>query len=59
MKRDPKRKPGFYWIRFEGKAIVAEWQPILWYVGGSVTGFKDSEVCELLSSRLRAPKEKP
>ena len=65
MKADPKRKPGFYWVRFEGLVIVAEYAKAArggfrdrWIVPGSVTAFEDGEVCELLSERLEPPREK-
>jgi hypothetical protein len=61
MKRDPKLKPGFYWVRFEGEVIVAErvlacdyrsWVHLHWHIPGSDGCFKDSEICERLSERL-------
>lgn len=61
MRADKERQPGFYWVRFEGKEIVAEWvkrrsPPYIstncWLITGSKMAFKDREVCELLSARL-------
>ncbi len=57
MKVDKKRKPGFYWVRFEGSIIVAEWSdgkrnPKGWNIPGCATAFSDKEVCELLSNRM-------
>jgi len=63
MNRDAKRKPGFYWVRFEGQVIVAEYTGFdalgcshyypHWHIPGSAACFADKEVCELLSSRLQ------
>ncbi len=64
MKADKKRKPGFYWVRFEGAVIVAEYinRPGFlqeadphWHVPGSPVCFRDKDVCDLLSGRLRTP----
>lgn len=63
MKGDRKRVPGFYWVRFEGEVIVAEWtdgsgcegndgKPH-WHIPGSDGCFYDREVCELLSGRIQ------
>lgn len=48
--------PGFYWIRFEGAVIVAEWRDRRWWVGGAEFGYTDRMVCEILSDRLEAPR---
>jgi hypothetical protein len=67
MKPDTKRPAGFYWIRFEGQVIVAEYSPARkckactlstphWHVPGSATPFGDHQVCEILSKRLEVPK---
>ena len=63
MKRDAKRLPGFYWVRFEGEIIVAEYtmgrgcssERPHWHIPGSDTCFYDREVCELLSPELLSP----
>lgn len=57
MKADRERVTGFYWIRFEGQVVVAEYvvggfKIPRWYVPGSDLAYQDSEVCELLSDRL-------
>ena len=61
MKSDSKRKPGFYWVRFEGVLVVAEYKRIpasyhhrngYWLMPGVETMWLNSEVCELLSNRL-------
>jgi hypothetical protein len=63
MTRDPGRQSGFYWVRFEGAEIVAEYtadgvgcnpegRPH-WHVPGSDGCWRDNEVCELLSGRLQ------
>ncbi len=53
MNVDEKRKPGFYWVRFEGEVQVAEWTRLgSWVVTGSDRYFTDAEVCELLSGKL-------
>lgn len=60
MKRDRKRLPGFYWVRFEGEIIVAEYvnrrvcAPEIhhWHIPGSNRCFRDGEICELLSTKL-------
>lgn len=54
------RPHGFYWVRFEGVVIIAEYtagdacteQYDHWHVPGSDKCWKNREVCELLSSRL-------
>lgn len=63
MKADRKRVPGFYWVRFEGEVIVAEWTDGTgcegndgkrhWHIPGSDGCFYDREVCELLSGRIQ------
>jgi hypothetical protein len=58
VKSDPKRTVGFYWVRFEGEVIVGEYTDTCsrhphWHFTGSPSCYADSEVCELLSSRLR------
>jgi hypothetical protein len=57
MNSDPKRKSGFYWVRFEGKPCVAEYDrdSAFWEVPGGRVWFMDLEVCELLSGRLEPP----
>lgn len=65
MKVDRKRRAGFYWVRFEGLTVVAEWQakdrypgiPAGWRMPGAAPRYEDSEVCELLSPRLLPPKD--
>lgn len=61
MKADKKRKSGFYWVRFEGQVIVAEYtcdglgcspEGPHWHVPQADECFKDRQVCELLSERL-------
>lgn len=64
MLPDPKRKPGFYWVRFEGEVQVAEYAErtraegskykgkFAWYFCGLGYAVKDEEICELLSRRL-------
>lgn len=59
MNVDPKRKAGFYWVRFEGETQIAEWTVNgSWIVCGSDLFFSDAEVCELLSDRLKVPNGK-
>lgn len=66
MKVDKKRLPGFYWVRFEGALVVAEYTDGLgctdeqrhWHIPGSETCFKNKEICELLSTRLNEPRGK-
>jgi hypothetical protein len=63
MKRDKKRSSGFYWVRFEGQTVVAEYTDGLgctedrphWHIPGSQACFDDKEICELLSTRLLKP----
>ena len=73
MKIDRKRKPGFYWVRFEGQIVVAEYtdgrgcidtstrsgfaERPHWHVPGSETCFRDREVCELLNGPIPTPQE--
>jgi len=46
---DPKRKPGFYWVRFEGQVIIAEYVGSgKWQVPGSDRAWEDKEFCELI-----------
>jgi hypothetical protein len=58
MRADSKRETGFYWVRFEGERIVAEYTFAFcnhrphWHVPGSKRCFLNGEVCELLSEKL-------
>jgi hypothetical protein len=72
MKADKKRESGFYWVRFEGEPVVAEYvtgfgctdtstgsgtaERPHWHIPGSDGCFYDPEVWELLSGRLQAPR---
>jgi len=64
MKRDAKRQRGFYWVRFEGEIVVAEYtdgrgctdERSHWHIPGSAACFRNKEVCELLSPRIEHPK---
>lgn len=73
MKADRHRRPGFYWVRFEGSVIVAEYteegmlcqgpderitRKAHWHMPGCDGCFRDREVCELLSGRLEPPYQK-
>jgi hypothetical protein len=65
MKADRYRKPGFYWVKFEGERLIAEWTDGLgcegndgkkhWHVPGSDGCFYDREVCELIADPLLVP----
>lgn len=63
MKIDPKRRTGFYWVRFEGLVMVGEWlkdrKGSYWQFTGCAERFVDHEVCELLSARLTTPAARP
>jgi len=66
MEHDPSLKPGFYWVRFEGEVIVAEYTATRfkcdgqgcvdgtfhWHIPGSSDCWMDVEICERLSGRL-------
>lgn len=54
MTPDPNRKPGFYWVRFEGEVQIMEYSQVKghWYACASQMFFTDLQVCELLSDRL-------
>ena len=52
MKSNKKRRPGFYWVRFEGSITVAEWDGSAWFFTNCLGGYLDYEVCERLSNRL-------
>lgn len=53
MKSDPQRKPGYYWVRFEGVVTIAEYKGNgTWEVCGDDRAWEDSEFCEILSDRL-------
>jgi hypothetical protein len=67
MKPDTKRPAGFYWVRFEGQVIVAEYsrkgkcngcatRTPHWHVPAAAIALRDNQVCELLSKRLEVPK---
>lgn len=66
MKGDPRRRAGYYWVRFEGAPTVAEyvrrkmWRVCIdgphWHLTASSACFSNKEVCELLSGRLEAPR---
>lgn len=63
MKKDIMRHSGFYWVRFEGEVIVAEYvlgrearctsQFPHWHVPGSSDCFMNRDVCELFEGPLR------
>ena len=61
MTADSKRKYGFYWVRFKGRLIVAEYfGDGYWHVPSSPDGdiepwYHNRELGELLSARLRPP----
>jgi hypothetical protein len=65
MRADGKRESGFYWVRFEGQIIVAEYtadglgcspgEGPHWHVPLSDDCFSNQQVCELLSARLDPP----
>lgn len=64
MKRDRKRLSGFYWVRFEGQVIVAEYtadglgcspEGPHWHVPQSEGCHSDREIRELLSGKLVGP----
>ncbi len=64
MKADRKRRSGFYWVRFEGLVIVAEYtadglgcspEGPHWHVPMADNCFRNREICELLSDRLEPP----
>lgn len=64
MRSDKHRLSGFYWVRFEGQTIVAEYtanglpcspERPHWHVPQAAGCFTDKQVCELLSGRLEAP----
>ena len=66
MRRDANRAAGFYWVRFEGQIIVAEYtkhglgcspEGPHWHVPQSDECFLDREVCEVLSGLIPTPKE--
>jgi hypothetical protein len=67
MKDSRVRQSGFYWVRFEGKVVVAEYTSYgrgcypgqHWHVPASSGCYGNSEVCELLSQRLTAPGSLP
>lgn len=57
---------GFYWIRFEGVPVVAEYLRRLhscsarsarmhWHIPGSPYCTDSKEICELLSAKLERP----
>ena len=56
MRPDRKRRPGFYWVRFEGEVVVAEYtlgrgcsdERPHWHIPGSSACWRDREICELL-----------
>lgn len=68
MKRDRARLSGFYWVRFEGAEIVAEYtanglgcspEGPHWHAPQAEECFLDKEICELLSDRLSRPQIAP
>ena len=65
MTRDQTRRDGFYWVRFEGEVVVAEYtgkgrgctpEGPHWHIPGSSECFRDAQVCQMLSPRLNPPK---
>lgn len=66
MKADNKRASGFYWVRFEGQVIVAEYtsdglgcspEGPHWHVPQSDGCFLNGQVCELLYGPIPTPRE--
>ena len=73
MKANRKRVPGFYWVRFEGYEIVAEYTTGAgctdsstrsgfaewphWHIPGTDGCFRDREICELLYGPIPTPKD--
>jgi len=64
MKADRYRRSGFYWVRFEGSILVAEYtadglgcspEGPHWHIPQSDACWRNREVCELLSGRILAP----
>ena len=64
--RHAPRRVGFYWVRFEGVPIVAEFtdgrgcteERRHWHIPGSSECWRGREVCELLSEfPLRIPRQ--
>ena len=64
MRADRNRKPGYYWVRFEGAVCVAEYTATgrgcepegpHWHVPGSSVCWPDKDVCELLSAAVELP----
>lgn len=66
MQRDLDRQPGFYWVRFEGEPVVAEYtlghrskfDYSHWHIPSGQECYEDALVCELLSRKLLPPKRK-
>ena len=60
MQHDPTLKPGFYWVRFEGELIIAQYttgkgcvdEIFHWHVPGSEGCFMDVEISERMSGPL-------
>ena len=52
-----KRLEGFYWVEWNGRVRVAEWDGDSWYVTGSELPYDDGEVTVLSAAPLKWPGE--
>jgi hypothetical protein len=48
------RQEGYYWVKYEGKWFIAEWDTIYneWHLTGSEYDFKDHDFEEINENRL-------
>lgn len=69
MKPHLRLSAGFYWVRFEGQVIVAEYSPVEnkcggcplrgkahWHVPASSAPFEDRQLCEIFGEPIPRPK---
>lgn len=53
--QDPKRRPGYYWVRFHHEVAIGQWTGSRWAVGdedGSADYFKDADFEEIDERRI-------
>ncbi len=49
------REPGFYWVRYRGNWMVAEWACDVWFFAGRDDDADESEL-EEVGQRIEPPK---
>lgn len=51
-----KREPGFYWVKYEGEWIIADYAFGFWLITGFESSYYDSDFEAIHETRLIPPK---